>query len=94
MPRLGSMIVDGLAFLLVAIALAAVVAGYERNLPDPSAAPALVAAGAPAWTDPETTGSIAPAAGTIVLWADAQPALATPESDRAAGGAWVSPPRR
>ncbi len=43
---------------------------------------------------PETTGSIAPAAGTVVLWADAQPALATPESDRAAGGAWVSPPRR
>ncbi|XYD11111.1 hypothetical protein R1A27_12120 [Methylobacterium sp. NMS12] len=88
------MIVDGLAFLFVAIALAAVVAGYERNLPDPSASPGLVAAGAPAWTDPETTGSITPVAGPVARWADAQPPFATPESDRAAGGAWVSPPRR
>ncbi|WCS23406.1 hypothetical protein LOK46_19800 [Methylobacterium sp. NMS14P] len=88
------MIVDGLAFLFVAIALAAVVAGYERNLPDPSASPALVAAGAPAWTDPETTGSITPVAGPVARWADAQPPFARPESDRAAGGAWVSPPRR
>ncbi|MEH3062328.1 MAG: hypothetical protein PGN33_05945 [Methylobacterium radiotolerans] len=94
MPRLGSMIVDGLAFVLVAIALAAVVAGYERNLPDPSASPALVAAGAPVWTDPETTGSIAPAAGPVARWADARRPFAAPESDRAAGGTWVSPPRR
>ncbi|MEE7503103.1 hypothetical protein MMR14E_06890 [Methylobacterium mesophilicum] len=88
------MIVDGLAFLLMAIALAAVVAGYERNLPDPSASPAPVAANAPAWADPETTGSIAPAADPAVRWADAEPPFVTPRSDRASGGAWVSPPRR
>lgn len=92
------MIVDGLAFLLVAIALAAVVTGYERNLPDPSASPEVVAGHAPLWTDPETTGSIAPAApGSATRWADAQPRPPRTDANRPVSplsGAWVSPPRR
>ena len=35
MPRLGYMVVDGMALVLVAVGLTAVVVGYERNLPAP-----------------------------------------------------------
>jgi hypothetical protein len=92
------MIVDGLAFLLVSISLAAVVVGYERNLPDPAAPPSRVAESAPIWADPDTTGSIAPAAsGEASRWVDAQfrlPPAGADRADRAAGGSWVNPPRR
>ncbi|WP_456160569.1 hypothetical protein [Methylobacterium fujisawaense] len=95
MPRLGSMILDGLAFLLAAIALTAVVVGYERNLPDPGASRA---EGPPAWIDPVTTGAITPAApGAASRWADAQLLIPAADTDRphhADGGAWVNPPRR
>ena len=67
MPRLGYMIVDGLALVLVAVGLAAVVVGYERNLPDPAKQPAAQieqsAERASDWMDPVTTGSIAPRVG-------------------------------
>ncbi|MGH1587032.1 hypothetical protein ACRBEV_00155 [Methylobacterium phyllosphaerae] len=96
MPRLGSMIVDGLAFVLVGIALTAVVVGYARNLPDPIASRAQSAEGAPTWGDPVTTGSIAPARpGTVTHWAEVRPWLMTSDAGRPRhAAAWVDPPRR
>ena len=96
MPRLGYMIVDGLAFVLVAVGLTAVVIGYERNLPDPAAQVAQGAALAPDWMDPETTGAITPK----VLAVDAARAgagskrEAKSQSPDAESGVWVDPPRR
>jgi hypothetical protein len=98
MPRLGYMIVDGLAFVLVAVGLTAVVVGYERNLPDPAAQVVQGAALAPDWMDPETTGAITPKAKVSA----ADTARTEAGSKREATGqapdpesrVWVDPPRR
>lgn len=91
------MIVDGLALVLVAVGLAAVVVGYERNLPDPAAQTVAQieqnAEGTSDWMDPVTTGSIAPRVGdaaTSEAEAEAEPA------SRAAAGSpvWMDPPGR
>lgn len=98
MPRLGYMIVDGLAFVLVAVGLTAVVVGYERNLPDPAAQAVQAAALAPDWMDPETTGAITakakgPAADTARAEAGSRRdgLSRSPDSE---SRAWVDPPRR
>jgi hypothetical protein len=98
MPRLGSIIVDGLAFLLVGIALTAVVVGYERNLPDAGGPVARSASIASDWADPDTTGSIAPgggrgAAGSADAGLDIPADAASPQA-LPAPGAWIDPPRR
>ncbi|MEG9526707.1 MAG: hypothetical protein MIL41_13200 [Hyphomicrobiales bacterium] len=99
MPRLGYMIVDGLAFVLVAVGLTAVVVGYERNLPDPAAQVAQAAQGtalAPDWMDPETTGAITPKVSAVdaARTGAGSKREAKSQSPDAESGVWVDPPRR
>ena len=54
MPRLGYMIVDGMALVLVAVGLTAVIVGYERNLPAP--VEQQVAQVSSDWEEPENHG--------------------------------------
>jgi len=98
MPRLGYMIVDGLAFVLVAVGLSAVVVGYERNLPDPTAQVVQSAALTPDWMDPETTGAITPKAKVSAAETTRTDAGSEREATRQAPDSesrvWVDPPRR
>lgn len=97
MPRLGYMIVDGLALVLVAVGLAAVVVGYERNLPDPAKQPAAQieqsAERASDWMDPVTTGSIAPRVGDTAT-GEAEAEAAPPSRAAAGSRVWMDPPGR
>ncbi len=92
MPRLGHRIIDGLALVLVGTGLAAIVAGYQSNLPAP---PLQVAELASSWADPLTTGSI-----TRATKADAAPIRPTRKSEAPAHPAvpgprvWIDPPSR
>lgn len=97
MPRLGYMIVDGLAFVLVGIGLVAVVVGYERNLPVPVEQLAAATELASTWADPETTGSIAPKnkrATTKAAPGREAKAEESSQSSTSVSKAWVDPPRR
>ncbi|SFM37763.1 hypothetical protein [Methylobacterium pseudosasicola] len=95
MPRLGQIIADGLALVLVGAGLTAIVVGYERNLPEPVPQ---VAEYVSDWADPVTTGSITPrneeaSAGA----ASPRPNWTIDDMTRPSGpGArvWTDPPRR
>jgi len=92
MPRLGHRIIDGLALVLVGTGLAAIVAGYQSNLPAP---PVQVAELASSWADPLTTGSITPAitptaAPTRPPQKSETPGHPTTPSPRV----WIDPPSR
>lgn len=88
------MIVDGLALVLVAVGLAAVVVGYERNLPDPAAQIEQSAERASDWMDPVTTGSIAPRVGGAATGEGAAEAKPASRAAAAESRVWMDPPGR
>lgn len=88
MRRLGHRIIDGLALVLVGTGLAAIVAGYQSNLPAPAVQVAELAS---SWADPLTTGSITPtAAPTRPPRKSETPGHPTTSSPRV----WIDPPSR
>lgn len=98
MPRLGYMIVDGLASVLVGVGLIAAIIGYVHNLPDPSAPAIGAAAMASSDMDPETTGSITPKDKTASAGkASSQRRAKADEVDLPSASGprtWTDPPRR
>ncbi|MCJ2096919.1 hypothetical protein MKK67_31065 [Methylobacterium sp. J-072] len=95
MPRLGRIIADGLALVLVGAGLTAIVVGYERNLPEPLPQ---VAGYVSDWADPMTTGSITPrveeaSAGAV----STRPNWTIEDVTRSSAlgtRVWTDPPRR
>lgn len=95
MARVSHLIVDGLAFVLAGIGLAAAVMGQAPKLPA-STMPSQLAVGAS--VEPVQTGSIAPkgkgtAASKTADRIEARVGAATPSS-KGAGRIWVDPPHR
>ena len=94
MPRLGHMIIDGLALMMAGVCLISVVLSYERNLPGSGPQLLQVSGADENWLDPITTGSITPKAKAPAT-PHAEPRIEEATQSTIAGDrVWVDPPRQ
>lgn len=94
MPRLGHMIINGLALMMAGVCLSSVVLSYERNLPGPGPQLLQVSGTDEDWLDPITTGSITPKAKAPATHHAAPRIEEAIQSTIADGRVWVDPPRQ